>query len=79
MAGSSSVTRSSSRTSWTSSTEPVHDVQPAAPRNDPQAARGKALGTLMVGTLQLSRALTDEELSAEVLEQGVLNALALMH
>lgn len=48
-----------------------------APKN-PQSARDKALGlfTLMVGTLQLSRALSDENFSDEVLEQGIHNALA---
>jgi hypothetical protein len=32
---------------------------------------------LMVGTLQLSRALADRELADAVLEQGIQNALAL--
>ncbi|MFJ9908224.1 TetR/AcrR family transcriptional regulator [Streptomyces sp. NPDC101152] len=47
-----------------------------APEN-PQSARGKAIGlfTMAVGTLQLSRALSDHELSDEVLEQGIENAL----
>jgi TetR/AcrR family transcriptional repressor of nem operon len=47
---------------------------------DPPSARGKALAlyTMAVGTLQLSRALSDPELSAEVLEQGVQNALAFL-
>ncbi|MFC9665565.1 TetR/AcrR family transcriptional regulator [Nocardia sp. NPDC127606] len=51
-----------------------------APEN-PQSARGKALGlyTVMVGTLQLSRALSDEKLSDEVLEEGIHNALTFMH
>ena len=33
---------------------------------------------LMVGTLQLSRALADRQLADEVLEQGIQNALALL-
>jgi TetR/AcrR family transcriptional regulator, transcriptional repressor for nem operon len=33
---------------------------------------------LMVGTLQLSRALADRQLADEVLEQGIENALALL-
>lgn len=47
---------------------------------DPRSARGPALGlyTLLVGTLQLSRALTDTSFSDEVLEQGIQNALTLL-
>ena len=33
---------------------------------------------LMAGTLQLSRALTDRQLSDDLLEQGIRNALALL-
>jgi TetR/AcrR family transcriptional repressor of nem operon len=48
---------------------------------DPQSARGKALGlyTLAVGTLQLSRALSDRSLADEVLEHGIQNALVFLH
>ncbi|MFJ9151696.1 TetR/AcrR family transcriptional regulator [Streptomyces sp. NPDC102270] len=44
---------------------------------DPQSALGKAIGlfTMAVGTLQLSRALSDHEFSDKVLEQGIENAL----
>jgi TetR/AcrR family transcriptional repressor of nem operon len=47
---------------------------------DPQSARGKAVGlfTMTVGTLQLSRALSDRKLSDEVLEKGIENALTFM-
>ena len=47
---------------------------------DPQSARGKALGlfTMLVGTMQLSRALSDPKLSDEALERGLENALTLM-
>ncbi|MEU1577531.1 TetR/AcrR family transcriptional regulator [Streptomyces collinus] len=47
---------------------------------DPQSARGTALGlfTMLVGTMQLSRALSDPKLSDEVLEQGIENTLAFM-
>ena len=50
-----------------------------SPRN-PQSARGRAMGlyTMMVGTLQLSRALADPELSLEVLERGIENADAFL-
>ncbi|PNG24091.1 TetR/AcrR family transcriptional regulator [Streptomyces cahuitamycinicus] len=46
----------------------------------PSSTRVKALGLLglMVGTLQLSRALTDSRLSDELLDQGMNNALALL-
>ena len=48
--------------------------------DDPPSARVKALSLLglMAGTLQLSRALTDRQLSDELLEQGLRNALALV-
>ncbi|MET7356755.1 TetR/AcrR family transcriptional regulator [Streptomyces mirabilis] len=44
---------------------------------DPKSARGQAIGlfTMVVGTLQLSRALSDRKLSDEVLERGIENAL----
>ena len=50
-----------------------------APRNPP-SARGKAIAlfTMMIGTLQLARAISDPELSAEVLDAGIQNALALL-
>src|SRR4051812_9117269 len=48
--------------------------------DDPQSARLQTLGVfaLMVGTLQVSRALADQRLADEVLEQGIQNALALL-
>jgi TetR/AcrR family transcriptional regulator, transcriptional repressor for nem operon len=47
---------------------------------DPNRARPRAIGlfTLLVGTLQLSRALSDRKLSDEVLDAGIQNALAIM-
>jgi len=47
---------------------------------DPQAARGRALGlyTMAVGTLQLSRAVSDAKFADEVLEQGLQNARAFL-
>ena len=46
---------------------------------DPPSARVKALSLLglMAGTLQLSRALADRQLSDDLLEQGLRNALSL--
>jgi TetR/AcrR family transcriptional regulator, transcriptional repressor for nem operon len=48
--------------------------------DDPPSARAKALSVfaMMVGTLQLSRALADRGLADDVLEQGIHNALALL-
>jgi AcrR family transcriptional regulator len=48
--------------------------------DDLQAARARTLGVFatMVGTLQLSRALTDRDLADAVLEQGLRNVLALL-
>src|SRR5215204_176038 len=46
--------------------------------HDPQSERDTVLGifAMAIGTLQLSRALTDRHLADAVLEQGVQNALA---
>ena len=48
--------------------------------DDPESARAQTLSVfaLMVGTLQVSRALADRRLADEVLEQGIQNALALL-
>jgi TetR/AcrR family transcriptional regulator, transcriptional repressor for nem operon len=48
--------------------------------DDPQAVRGQTLSlfALLIGTLQLSRALSDRRLADEVLEQGIDTALALI-
>ncbi|WP_405987981.1 TetR/AcrR family transcriptional regulator [Streptomyces sp. NBC_00986] len=47
---------------------------------DPPSARTKTLSVyaLMVGTLQLSRALSDRQLSEELLDEGIRNALTLL-
>ncbi|MGW7206653.1 TetR/AcrR family transcriptional regulator [Streptomyces sp. NPDC054837] len=47
---------------------------------DPLTARTRTLSAyaMMAGTLQLSRALADRQLSDDLLEQGVHNALALL-
>jgi TetR/AcrR family transcriptional regulator, transcriptional repressor for nem operon len=48
--------------------------------DDPQSARGRTLGlfAMLIGTMQLSRALADRRLADEVLEQGIKNALVLI-
>ncbi|MFF3374025.1 TetR/AcrR family transcriptional regulator [Streptomyces sp. NPDC002680] len=47
---------------------------------DPKSARGTAIGlfTMLVGTLQLSRAVSDRKFADDVLERGIENALAFM-
>lgn len=58
----------------------VDEIATRLAPDDPQSARGQALAlfTMMVGTLQLSRALTDRRLADEVLEQGIASALVLL-
>jgi len=58
----------------------IDDVAARLAPEDPQSARVQALGVfaLMVGTLQVSRALADQSLADAVLERGIRNALALL-
>ena len=58
----------------------IDDIAARLAPDDPPSARAKTLSVfaLMVGTLQLSRALADQQLADEVLEQGIRNALALL-
>jgi TetR/AcrR family transcriptional regulator, transcriptional repressor for nem operon len=58
----------------------IDDIAARLAPEDPPSARAKTLSVfaLMVGTLQLSRALADPQLADEVLEQGIHNALALL-
>jgi TetR/AcrR family transcriptional repressor of nem operon len=58
----------------------VDDIAARLAPEDPPSARAKTLSVfaLMVGTLQLSRALADRQLADAVLEQGIHNALALL-
>jgi AcrR family transcriptional regulator len=58
----------------------IDDVAARLAPDDPHSARVQALGVfaLMVGTLQVSRALVDQSLAGAVLEQGIQNALALL-
>jgi TetR/AcrR family transcriptional regulator, transcriptional repressor for nem operon len=58
----------------------IDDIAARLAPDDPESARVKTLSVfaLMVGTLQLSRALVDRQLADEVLEQGLRNALALL-
>jgi AcrR family transcriptional regulator len=48
--------------------------------DDPKSARGQTLSlfALLIGTLQLARALDDPQLADEVLQHGIDNALALL-
>src|SRR3989442_5355936 len=58
----------------------IDDIAARLAPDDPQTARVKTLSVfaLMVGTLQLSRALADRELADAVLEHGIQNALAIL-
>src|SRR5215211_4732730 len=58
----------------------IDDIAARLAPQDPQSARVKTLSVfaMMVGTLQLSRALADPQLADEILEQGIHNALALL-
>jgi AcrR family transcriptional regulator len=48
--------------------------------DEPSASRTEAIGlfTVLVGTLQLARAVTDRQLSDDILESGIRNAQALL-
>jgi TetR/AcrR family transcriptional repressor of nem operon len=58
----------------------IDDAAARLAPDDPESARVLALGVfaLMVGTLQVSRALVDRKLADELLEQGIQNSLALV-
>ena len=56
----------------------IDDIAARLAPHDPRSVRTKVLGiyAMMVGTLQLSRALADRQLADDLLEQGISNALA---
>jgi AcrR family transcriptional regulator len=58
----------------------VDEIAAILAPEDPPSARGQTLSlfALLIGTLQISRALTDRRLADEVLERGIENALALL-
>jgi TetR/AcrR family transcriptional regulator, transcriptional repressor for nem operon len=58
----------------------IDDIAARLPADDPDRARVPTLSVfaLMVGTLQVSRALADPKLADQVLEQGIQNAHALL-
>ena len=57
------------------------DIAARLDRSDPEAARTDALAIfgMMIGTLQLARALTDRALSDQLLARGVETALKWLH
>jgi TetR/AcrR family transcriptional repressor of nem operon len=59
----------------------IDDVAARVAPDDPQSVRAQALSiyALMVGTLQLSRALADRQLADTLLEQGIHSALTLLN
>jgi TetR/AcrR family transcriptional repressor of nem operon len=58
----------------------IDDIATGLAPHDPPSARMTILSVyaLLVGTLQLSRAMADRQLSDAVLEQGIRNALAVL-
>jgi len=69
------------RRAYTSGAQAIVDeITTRLAPEDPDSARGTALSlfALLVGTLQLSRALADRKLSNEVLQNGVQSALAML-
>ena len=58
----------------------IDDIAARLAPHDPPSARTKTLSVyaLMIGTLQLSRALADRQLADDLLEQGIRNALAVL-
>lgn len=69
------------RDSYTQEMQPIVDaIATHLSPHDPSAARSTALGlfTILVASLQLARAVSDRQLSDDILESGVHNALTLM-
>ena len=58
----------------------VDDIAALLAPDDPPSARATTVSAfaMMIGTLQLCRAVADRQLAEEVLEQGVQNALAML-
>ena len=58
----------------------IDDIADRLAPDDPESVRVQTLSVfaLMVGTLQVSRALADPRLADDVLEQGIQNALAVL-
>ena len=58
----------------------IDDVAARLAPDDPQSARLQTLSVfaMLIGTLQLSRALADRELADQVLNQGIKSALTLL-
>jgi TetR/AcrR family transcriptional regulator, transcriptional repressor for nem operon len=58
----------------------IDDIAALLAPHDPRSARATTLSiyALMIGTLQLARALTDQHLADEILERGIHNTLAVL-
>lgn len=59
----------------------IDDIAARLAPHDPESVRVTTLSVyaLMIGTLQLSRALADRQLADDILEQGIRNALTVLH
>jgi TetR/AcrR family transcriptional regulator, transcriptional repressor for nem operon len=58
----------------------IDDIAARLAPHDPRSARTRTLSVyaMMIGTLQLSRALADRQLADDILEQGIRNALVVL-
>ncbi|NDL59879.1 TetR/AcrR family transcriptional regulator [Phytoactinopolyspora mesophila] len=58
----------------------IDEISAGLAPGDPQSVRAQVIAAfaLMIGTLQLARALADQQLADQILEQGVQNTLALL-
>ena len=73
-------TDATKRAYTTGTTAILDEIAARLKPDDPDSAKGTALAlfTMLVGSMQLARAVDDKELSDTVLEQGVRNAHALI-
>jgi TetR/AcrR family transcriptional regulator, transcriptional repressor for nem operon len=72
---------STARKAYTAGAKAIlHEICVRLEPKDPESARGTALSlfTMLVGSMQLARALSDRKLSARVLEDGIRSAQALI-
>jgi AcrR family transcriptional regulator len=58
----------------------IDEISARLAPDDPQSVRAQVIAAfaLMIGTLQLARALADQQLADDILEQGVQNTFALL-
>jgi|SRR4051794_1485637 TetR/AcrR family transcriptional regulator, transcriptional repressor for nem operon len=72
----------STKKAYTAGTKAIlHEICTRLAPDDPESANGAALAlfTMLVGSMQLARAVSDKKLSDAVLEEGARSAEALIH